>query len=296
MQQKKTIRMSMAWLSAGATVVTVLLRAWLLPGLRDWDTGLFASGWLAIIWLLLVLVALAILGFLGRGERVEITSPMAFPLSVSALLSGGLLLVCHLWDGWLWLSASQMPIPQAADTSAVASVSAVLQLLFGALGAAALIRLGLVLLAEGRTRRGIAGWSMLLPVAWMWFRLARYEMSYVSAVRLSQSFFDVGMFVLELLFLFQLARFTAGVGKSNVGLLSFFSGSTAVFALSAPLVRLGMYLLGDGPDYQAIQLAGLPDIAVGVLALAVAFSLSYGAVSEPSPAASEDSLEDSNEA
>lgn len=282
----------MAWLSVGLTVVTVLLRVWLLPTLRDSDTGLFASGEATIALLLLGLVALAVLGYLGRGPRAEICPPGGLWVAVSLLVSGGLLLVSSLWDGWVWLALGETPAPAATTDSVLGIVALVLQLVCGLLGALSLVRLGLVLLSEGRTRRGIAGWSMLLPVLWMWFRLARYEMSYVSAVRLSQSFYDVLMFVLELLFLFRLARYTAGAGKVGSGSLQFLSCATAVFALSGPLVRLGMYLLGDTEAFLASRLAGLPDVAVGLVALAVAFALPQGEVAGQSePVSSEEDVE-----
>ncbi|MBQ9859677.1 MAG: hypothetical protein IJO76_03250 [Clostridia bacterium] len=272
----RSILKGMAWLSVGLTTAAVLLRGWLLPSLRDGETGLFASGGVAVMLLLLGLVALAVLAFLGKEPRVEITGKGGLWLAISLLIGGGLLLVSDLWECWVWLAMGELPPPQAADDTVLGIVALILQLLCGFLGSLALVRLGLVLLSEGATRRGMAAWSGLAPVLWMWFRLARYEMSYISAVRLSQSFFDVMMFVLELLFLFKLARYTAGAGKVNAGSLQFLACSTAVFSLSGPLVRLAMYFVGDAEAFLASRLAGLPDVAVGLVALAIAFALPVG--------------------
>ena len=275
---KKLCLQGMAWLSVVATVATVALRSWLLPTLRDGDTGLFASGTAVIALLVAVLVALAVLGYLGRGNRREVVSPASMWVSVSLLLGGGLVLVSSLWDVWQWVSLETLPAPVASADSTLGLVAAALQVALGTLGGGVLVCLGLELLSEGSTRRGMAGWSMLMPVLYLWVRLARYEMSYVSAVRLSQSFYDVLMFVLELLFLFALARYITGAGKVGAGRMQFLSCATAVFALSAPLVRLVMYLIGDTAAYAADVSVGLVDVGVGILALVLAFALPCGAV------------------
>ena len=264
----------MAWIGIGMAAVTVLLRAWLMPTLRDAETGLFSSAVPVVVLMLASLVVLAGLGFSQRHGRREIAAPAGQRTGVAVILSGAVLTLSGLWDSWLWLVDTQMPPPQTVDTSGIGVIALWLQLIFGVLGGVALVRLGLLMVAEGSTRRGIAGWSMLAPVLWMWFRLARYEMSYVSTVRLSESFFDFVLFILELLFLFRLARYTAGVGKVGAGSLQFYACATALFALSGPLTRLAMYLLGDSEAYLASELAGVADVAVGALAAAVAFGLS----------------------
>lgn len=272
-QTQRALLWAMAGLGVGAAAVSVLLRVCLMPTLRDTETGLFSSGTVVVAVMLLSLVALAALSFTQPKQRVELLRPVAPRVGVVALLSGVVLALYGVWDIWRWLATDRMPAPQTVVTGHIGMAALVLQLVFAVLGGAALVRWGLLLVAEGATRRGMAGWSMLAPVLWMWFRLARYEMSYVSTVRLSESFFDFGMFILELLFLFKLARFTAGVGKTWVGSLQFFAAATALFALSAPLTRLIMYLLGDSEAFLASELAGAGDMAVGLLAAAVSFGL-----------------------
>ena len=163
-----------------------------------------------------------------------------------------------------------------------------LEVLFGLLSGVAFVRMGLTLLSEGATRRGMAQWGALAPVLWMWFRLASYEASFASTVRVSNGFFYFVMFILELLFLFRLARYVSGVGEVSANSLLFHAMSTALFALSAPIVRLSMYLLQDSEAYQAAQQAGVTDFAVGVLALTVGISLVHS-VAHPVYASSPDS-------
>lgn len=274
--QKKTQRSllaGMAWLGLGGAAVTVFLRVWLMPTLRDVETGLFASGWQVVALMLLLLAVLAVMGFSRRHCRMEIGAPAGPRVGIVTLACGATVALCGLWDAFVWFSRDQLPAPQMAAVTTIGLVAVALQTVFCVAAGAALVRLGLLLVAEGKTRRGMTGWSMLAPVLWMWFRLARYEMSYVSTVRLNESFFVFGMFILEMLFLFRLARYTSGVGKVSAGGLQFFAAATALFALSAPLTRLVMYLLGDSEAYLSNELAGVADVAVGVLAAAVAFGL-----------------------
>lgn len=299
---RRTMLGGMAWLGVGMAAATLLLRVWLMPTLRDMETGLFATGWQVIVLMLVTLVALAVMGFTQRQYRLEIGSPAGQRIGVVTLVSGAVLIACALWDFIRWMTAGQGPAPQEAAVTTLGTAAMLLQMLFCLLGGVALVRFGLLLVSEGSTRRGMTGWSMLAPVMWMWFRLARYEMSYMSTVRLSESFFVFGMFILEMLFLFRLARYTSGVGKVSAGSLQFYAAATALFSLSAPLTRLVMYLLGDSEAYLSSELAGVPDVAVGLIAVAVAFGLVSAAAPQgeagaefPSDDDSADSGEDAGE-
>lgn len=283
----KTMRL-MVWIGAVATVVTLILRVLLMPLLRDSDTGLFATSWVVVLFMLAVLVVLSVLAF-GLQEKPPLVGNQgAMVLSACTIAAGAVLFLSTLWDGWRLVATGQQPPPATAVTSVIGSITLWLTLLCGLLGGAALVYWGLQLSAEGVTRRGMGSFSMLAPVLWMWFRLARYEMSYASAVGLSETFYDFMLFVLMLLFLYKMARFVVGVGVPYMGTLLFFSLATAMFALSGTLTRLCMYLAGDGEAYQASQLAGWPDFALGVLALVFAGVL----VALVKPAQDEDDSEE----
>ena len=161
--------------------------------------------------------------------------------------------------------------------------------MFCLLGGVALVRLGLNLASEGATRRGMSQWGMLAPVLWVWFTLANYEMSYSSMVRLSDGFFTLSMYIMEMLFLLFFARYIAGVGKVGYGTLLFFSSGATLFVLSAPLVRLAMYLLQDGEAFAAAGAAGVLDLAIGMLALAVSVTLCQSLSATPVAEAEDES-------
>ncbi len=293
-KQKNAVRLLqwMVWGSAAATAVTLLLRIWLTPTLRDSDTGRFENGWPIVALLVAAVVALLLGGRQIPPVRRELTGGRAVAVSLAALLTGGCLGIVTLWEGWLWLAEGILPPPDNAPGGALGDIAVALTFLFGLLGGITFIRLGLLLTAEGATRRGMLAWGALAPVLWMWFRLVRYEVSYASALGLAETFYDFGLFMVELVFLFLFARYISGVGTVSVGTLLAFSCATAVFGISGPLTRLAMYLIGDSDAYEAAGLAGVTDFAVGVLALVLAFALlrQYAAEApRPVPGQEEDS-------
>ncbi len=266
----------MTALGAIGAGLAVVMRVWLAPAQRDIDTGLFTSN-TTVIWLLLAAVAgLAALAFLMRGcPRQEITQRSVLLLSVALLAVGA---VMTLFGGVEMLARLGIvefyTVRKTADpVTTLSTAMQWLQTVFCLLGGVALVRYGLVLASEGATRRGSALWSLLAPVLWLWFTLANYEMSYASMVRLSDGFFTLMMYIFEMVFLFAFARYMSGVGKMSVGMLLFCSGGATLFALSAPLVRIFMYLLQDVEAFAANGAPGPLDLAVGVLALVTAVSL-----------------------
>lgn len=269
----------------GAVMVT-LLRVWVFPAQRDVDTGFFSSPLIMIGLMLVMLAALGALAFLLRGRaRCEVKGGAALGLSTVLLLVGAVVSVCNVVDALAHLGLIEFSgVSQTArveETVALQLVLPWLQIVCGILGGIALVRLGLRLASEGGTRRGMMRLSLLAPVLWMWFVLANYVMSYASLIRITDGFFTLATYILEMMFLFHFAGYIAGVGRSNVSGLLFLSSGTALFALSVPLVRLAMYLLQDSGAYAASGAAGIADLAVGVLALVVSISLAQGLSAPP---------------
>lgn len=282
----------MALIGVVFSLLTVVLRVWVLPSLRDWDTGLYSANHILIALLLVMLAVLAVLGCLAAGKRRELEGYPARVTAVLTALCGVAMAVTEV----LAVSGSWQALQAASVTEQPKFVPllAVLQNGCGLLGGAALVVMGLRLLTEGVTRRGMAQWSALAPVLWMWLRLVNYEVSYASMVRLKDSFFGLGMLILELLFLFKMARYAAGVGKLPTGRMVAYSMATAVLALSAPLTRWILFLQGDAEAYAAHHLARPVDFAIGVMALAFGLSLAL-AVLKAQPEELEEPVEESAE-
>ncbi len=294
--RKNTLMMKgMVWAGTAGTALALLLRVVLMPTLRDSDTGRFDTSFAVVAFMVLMMVLLALPAIKLSMTPPAVVGRGAIPLSLASMGAGALLLLSSLWDTWNWLASGEQPAPYIGINNFMGTLTLLGTLLFGLVGGGSLIRLGLQISSEGSARRGMASFEALAPVLWMWFRLARYEMSYASAVGLSEIFYDFMLFILTLLFLFRFARFSAGVGTPTMGGLLFFSTTTALFALSGPLTRLCMYLLGDSEAYHASQLAGWPDLGIGVLALTFAFTLVNSALSHSSSVSAEGAEADSQQ-
>ena len=261
----------MVWIGGGVSALVVLLRVWLLPAAADWQTGMFTSNYWVIGLMVAALVALIVCNRLSGPIRREIVGSAAVAVSLASLICGVVMATFGVLDllNLYGITAGFAVVPDRA-------LLPTLEYVFCVLGGVALIRLGLALMSEGATRRGIAQWSILAPVLWAWFRLVSYEMSYASMVRIEDNFFGFVMLIVEILFLFRLARYASGIGRVSAGSLMFHAMATAIFALSGPLTRVGMYLLQDNLAYAAYNLAGPVDMAVGVLALVVGIALLSG--------------------
>ena len=278
----------MAGLGSLGALAVVALRVWVSPSQRDIDTGLFSTN-LPVIGLLLFLLLMLGCGvFITRGGfRQEIVGKSSLALAVTLLTAGTAMVLFAAAELLARFGVITFYTVTAVDPEAATLVKVLpwLQTAFCLLGGVAFVRLGLMLASEGATRRGMARWSLLTPVLWMWLVLANYEMSYASMVRLSDGFFTLGMYIMEMLFLFYFARYVSGVGRVGFGTMLFFSAGTALFAVSGPLVRLGMYLLQDGEAYVAAGAAGPLDLLVGLLAVVVSITLcqSLSVVPEEEP-------------
>lgn len=248
----------------------VVLRVWLMPAERDIDTGLFAPNVLVIVLSCLALAALGGMAYVMRGgPRREIVGKPSLALSMALLMVGAVMALLGVLDLW-----AAVVTPVADETALMLRVLPWLQASFSILGGAALVMLGLRLASEGGIRRGMAQWSLLIPVLWSWVVLANYEISPDSMVRVTDGgFFNLAMYVMEMLFLFRFASYVAGVGRNGVGSVLFFSAGAALFSLSNSLSRLLLYLLQDTEAATAAGAADLRDLAVGVLALTVAVTL-----------------------
>lgn len=258
------------------TVAVTVLRICLTPLMRDADTGRFSLSYAVIAAIGITVILLACLAVLIRAPRLDIGGQAAVPFSLTSVFSGAVIALAGAADAIRWIVSGTAPTPGADQAQSLGLIASVLMLACGIGGGIVLVRFGLQVTTEGGTRRGMHTWGLLLLVLWAWFRLARYEMSYASAVGLTTVLYDFLMLIAELLFLFKFARFVSGIGKAGTGNLLFYAMSTVVLTLSGTLTRVGLYLTGDAESYQTVAMAGLSDFAVGVFALVLALSLIGG--------------------
>ncbi len=295
MRKKQTIYpwapLAIAAVGTVGAVLLVGMRVVLMPLLRDADTGRFAANAPAMVLAIAALAAMAVLAVFVLRYRVDVPASRAVPTGVAGIAAGGTLGACTLFDGLRYLIGKVLPAPGQAQMTILSHVVLLGFLVFGALGAVALVRWGLLTVAESGTRRGMSAFGALAPVMWAWCRLAWYEISYASAIGWSEKFYDFLMVIFELLFLFKLARFVSGVGKTTTGEMLFYAMATAMFALSGSLTRVLLYFTGGAEAYLASSLAGLADGGIGVLALAFGWALVQGCRENP-PTTEEEMLEE----
>lgn len=259
------------------TLVVTAMRVVSVPLSRDPNSGHFAVDMVVIAVALLTVAVMAAIARLGDVRRVDVGRFTATPLALSALLAGVIIGITGIYDLIGWFTVGRVPPPQTAMTSSVPVALLVITGVLAAVSGIVLLMLGRQIFKDHGTREGMCTWEMLIPVLWIWFRLTRYLMSYASAVSLDECVYDFGMFVAELLFMFKLARFVSGVGKTGVSEMMAYAMSASVWALSAALTRVCMYALGDTQAYLASRLAGFSDFAVGLFALVFAGGLWYSA-------------------
>ena len=264
----RSLLLSMAAVGTAGAVIVTVLRVLLTPGMRDAESGRLNTAWWSIGLIVAVLLALVLLARRAAGKRVDIHGRAVLSLAAVCLLAGAVLAVQGAWE-----IIRDLMYGTAEENMRIAAVLGMLERLFHTLSGGVLVAWGLQIASEGGTRVGMISWSGLVPTLWLWLRLAAYEMSYASAVSINDGFFDFAMFIAEVLFLFKLARFASGIGKTRPGTLMAYASATAMLALSAPLTRVCLYLLDDAESFAASGVSDVADFAVGVLALCFAWSL-----------------------
>lgn len=267
------------WLAAGMTVlVTVLRLLWrveleAVPSATDTTWQL---RYVIMALLVVMIPALLLLGLTPKGEYRPVRGRALMPVSIFGMLAGSVMLLLSLYDLGMWLIKGATPAPNAHVISPLDGVTLALMLIFGVFGGYYLIRLSLAWLSKGRSRQDMSGLAALTPVVWIWMRLARYEMSYASAVKVTQSFYDFMMLICILLFFFSLARYVSGVGGKNARMLGGLSLCTAVFCISGFAVRSIVTLMNQVTHYTAGVMVTATDLAVGMFAAAVGAAVLFG--------------------
>ena len=258
------------WITLGMTVLATALRSVLTPTMQSMDTGAFAFNYAVMG---LVLLTFVVVGVLLHSHKEAdfslptLKAPWLVPASVLMMAVGLATLVVSIIEMYNWSANGIAPPPGGVPSSSAERVTLFLSLTFGILSGVYFIRLGYVFLVEKAEIRGVFPLWALTPAFWIWMRLARYEVSYASAVGIHESFFDFAMLLCAMLFLFTFARQMSDVDAKPRKTV-WFGCMTAILSISGTLSRVVFFLLGQGDAYRMGQLAGIPDFAVGVLALA----------------------------
>lgn len=222
----------------------------------------------------LTLAAVAFLiGLCARRQQVAVllTEKPATALAAGAAICGITMLVSAVFDLGNWWIRGEVPYPgKAVLTGADVAFfyGLVLTAFFGGLF---LVLLSMQWALERRVIRGIYRVWALVPVVWLWFRIARYELSYESSLNGKQNIYEVLMLVLEMMFFLLLARYVSGVQEKDSRFLAGVSLSTGLVSLTNGIARLSALVMQGVTGSDCLVLA--PDFGVAVLAFTLAVGL-----------------------
>ncbi len=275
---KKAAAVIAVLMAVGVTVLRVVL-------VTQAETAWFQYGMIGL--LVVTMLVMAVLVNKKREPLPAVGGVFLIPGAVLSMLCGSVMLVTTIYDGWMWLSKGKTPPPNDRILGNVDAFMLACAIVFGILGGVFLIQLGLQWVSDNGSVAGRFRLMALAPVLWVWMRLARYEMSYASAVSIGQSFYDFMMLIVMLLFFFAFARYVSGVGARSPKQLLTFALCTGLLSISGPLTRFGLYLTNELDGVLASQLAGPTDLCIGIFALYLAFALAFAYPQEEQPAADE---------
>ncbi len=249
------------------TVVVTVLRVTLVPWLQKGENAVYSY---AIVGTM-VLTMVAIFVLLCAGRRILPALPTAtgdwlLPVGFALIAVGALIAISTGYDIYQYVFNGIAPPPAYAVGSGIDRVTLLLSFVCGVLAGFYFIRLGVMWFKAGEETTGLMPVLALAPTFWVWMRLARYEVSYASAVEVYQSFYDFAMLLMSMLFLFTFARQVANVQAKKPYVTVFFALCTVFLSVSGSVARMCFFLSGDGDAYRAGQLAGVADLAVGILA------------------------------
>ncbi len=265
---RPTINKIAVYTTLGMTALAMILRLTTLPQVQQEAVGEFGVSFWLLVALCAAAVVLAVLSFLSDLPLHPIGGKQQPKLGSVSVAVGVVLLLDTVLALVRFGMLGKTPPPNAQILNNADRITLYLTFTFGLLGGLWLVALGCQWLRR-QTLGNLARAGALLPVLWIWCRLARYELSYASAANIKRSFYDFFMLLFLMLFLLAFARYVADVAPPSAKTMRALSAIAAMVGISSPLTRLGMQILGDTEAFNASQLAGIPDLAIGVLALAV---------------------------
>lgn len=268
------------------TVVCTVLRTVLTPMMQDAQTGVFHISYVVIGALCLFMLLSALIALRNRQplpEADRFSKAGKNVMGLGALFCGSLLVLVTLFDAGVWMTFGKTPAPNEYVISELDEVTLKVTLVLGVLAGLYLIWLGFLLLGNKLRRSSLHSLVALAPPLWMWFRLVRYEVSYASAIQVSQGFYDFVMLIFSLLFLFAFARYISGVGKRSSRVVFIYALCTVIMSLSATIAGLVFYFTGENEAYNASPLAGAMDFGLAVFAITAAYALAFPAPANTLP-------------
>lgn len=272
MQRKK--KLTSGILALAITLAVIAARSLMLSVNAEADGSLSVLNYVVIGVIVLVTAVLAVMTL--SSDLCEVRGRSSSLLGFFTELAGVAVLFENFSYGYQWFVHDQAPPPSAFIVNFADKITLIGTLVFGILGGAFLVSIGTAWFRSKYSVTGVYAVWALTPVLWMWMRLARYEISYASAVTLGKSFYDFVMLIFSMLFLFSFASYVSGVRRKSGKRLLFYALCTMLLCGSNAVVRYIVGFAQGVEDYAVGHLAGMSDLALGLMAGAVAFSQIFG--------------------
>lgn len=216
---------------------------------------------------LIAFAVITVLCFVKKGPVVQPQGGWFTAVGWITTFCGAVIAMSLIYDAFCWIVYGQIPPPTQYLINKTDQLTLICTILFGLAGGAFFVVRGFWWMSHTDKDTSAVRWLSLTPVLWMWFRLARYEVSYASTIDITESFFDFALLVFVSLFFLSFARATSHVGAKQKNALLIFSLCAAMIALSgAPATFMD---LANGEPLSTLLIA-IVDVVIGVLAMAVA--------------------------
>ncbi len=265
---KKRIGVACAGVILFAAVLSVL-RILAMPQIAQGNT----RGIQNILLALFTVAAMVFLLICGGGKQpARCIRGRAFTVvTTGVLFTGVAMIVSAVTVVMDWVQKGLLPYPANSIAGDTDEVFLYLLAAFGAIGGAVLILMGIRWFSRGRTLRGILRVASLAPVVWMWIRIGRYEISYMSSLNVYLHFYDLLLLLFEMVFFLWFARYVSGAAEDLPRFSTGISLCTGVLATVACVTRVAMLIAGNKEAFDLCGLVTAPDLGVAVLALSFAF-------------------------
>lgn len=225
---------------------------------------------IADVLIVVSVIAFAAIAILCFSKKAPVHEPHGSWYTVIGWITtfcGAVIAMSLVFDAFCWIVYGQIPPPTPYIINRTDHITLICTILFGFFASMFFIVRGFNWMSHSDKETSAVRWLSLTPVLWVWFRLARYEVSYASTIDITESFFDFALLVFVSLFFLSFARAISHVGPKQKNTLLVFSLCAGMIALSgAPVTFMK---LASGEPLSTLLIA-IVDVVVGVLAAAIA--------------------------
>lgn len=221
--------------------------------------------------LLLAVFAALVAICVGTGPRGALLhwGESSVLLGFTGIAAGANLMINCGLQAWDYYKSGIAPLPYRTVFKGIDCFFLNGTLIFGTLGGAAVLILGLLWMFGGKAGSTGGQWLSLLPIVWAFCRLARYVQSYCSTIRDAFSQVQAAALILSLLFFYMVGQHLNGRLKLNGMGLPFCAFAFGMIAISAFVARTYLLLKADKLIVDAVIVTDVTDLLNGLFAMAV---------------------------